>query len=181
VEEEEEEVEVTGDRAEVRGGLWIGIVQAATPTTLRTRQLAMFALFLSLKVVLVEDSPADTTADLAGGAREVGKIGGPGTGTAPSVLHIISLQRQLASSATSRSPTILNLMPSREVAVVVVVEEADDEDEGKLTTDQGTGPAAIATHTTLRRTSSALSAIAQRRHRISNTLSAMIQRKNIEE
>lgn len=126
-----------------------------------------------------------TTGDLAWyatHASEVGRIDGQGTGTVLSVLLIISPQRQLASSAASRSPRISNLTPSREVAVVVVEVEVDGgEDEGRVTTDREIGPAAIATHTTLKGTSSALSAIAQKRHRISGTLSAMIQRKNIEE
>jgi len=54
--------------------------------------------------------------------------------------------------------------------VVVVKVEEDDVDEGRLTEGQGTGPAAIATLTTLKGTSSALSAIFQRMHRTSKIL-----------
>jgi len=157
----------------VEGGLQIGTVQAATPTTSRTRQRVMFALFQSLKVGLVEDNPLGITVD-PGGARELGRIDELGTGTAPSAQHIISLQKQLASSAIYRSLKVLELIGSRAEVVEggeegEQGEQEDDDDELRLSTDQGTGRAAIATLTILGGMSNALSAIVQRMHRTSKT------------
>lgn len=129
----------------------------------------------------MEDNPLGITVDLVGGAREVGRIDELGTGTAPSAQHIISLQKQLASNAIYRSLKILDLIGSRAEVVEGGEEGEEDDDESRLSTDQGTGLAKIATLTILGGMSSALSAIAQRGHRTSKTLSAIVHRKGIEE